>query len=254
MNVECCIFALYLPRSMSEKQPYTIKCPKCGESQNVELYESLNVRKAPELRDQLMSNKINEVTCPSCQFVFRVDKPLLYIDQDHQLMIYLIPASENQYDTGEDQFNEFIRNMLGLLPADFRAPEVQLVFNRVELIERIFLVEAGLNPRLIEYIKHKIYSLNGKKVPPESKAILFNAQDSNEENLCFVVQDIATRKFEAVLQYQRETYDALEEMFSDGEKSADLIELFPGPYFSARRLFLEDPLASEKLEDKEFED
>lgn len=239
---------------MSEKQPYRIKCPKCGENQDVDLYESLNVGKSPELRELLMANKINEVTCSSCQFVFRVDKPLLYIDPDHQLMIYLIPADANQYDTGEDQFNEFIRNMLGMLPPDFRAPDVQLVFSRVELIERIFLVEAGLNPRLIEYIKHKIYSQNGKRVPPESKAILFNAQDSTDDNLCFVVQDIGTRKFEAVLHYQRETYNALAEMFSDGEKSADLLELFPGPYYSARRLFLEDPLATDRLEDEEFRD
>ncbi len=237
---------------MSEKKPYTIKCPKCGEQQEAHLYESINVRKEPELRDQLMANKINEVTCAACGFAFRVDKPLLYIDQDHALMIYLIPASEQQYDTGEDQFNEFLRNMLGLLPVDFRAPEVQLVFSRIELVERIFLVEAGLNPRIIEYIKHTIYTQNGAKIPAQQKAILFNAQDSTDETLCFVVQDVASRKFEAVLQYQRETYDLLDEMFADGEKSADLIELFPGPYISARRLFLEDPGATDRMEQEEL--
>lgn len=234
---------------MSEKQPYEIKCPKCGEVQQIELHESLNVSKEPELRELLMANKVNEVACASCGFSFRVDKPLVYIDPDHQLLIYLIPANEDQYDTGEDQFNEFIRNMLSLLPADFRAPEVQLVFNRTELVERIFLVEAGLNPRIIEYIKHRIYTQNGRRIPPENKTILFNTEDSNEENLCFVIQDLASRKFEAVLHYPRETYQALEEMFGDGEKSADLIELFPGPYFSARRLFLQDPLATEGIED-----
>jgi len=234
---------------MSEKQPYQIKCPKCGGKQQVDLHESLNVRKDPELRGLLMTNKINEVVCASCGFSFRVDKPLVYIDPDRQLLIYLIPAREEQYDTGEDQFNEFIRNMLSLLPADFRAPEVQLVFNRTELIERIFLVEAGLNPRIIEYIKHRIYVQNGARVPPGTKQILFNAEDSGEENLCFVVQDIATRQFEAVLHYPRETYEALDEMFDDGEKGADLMELFPGPYFSARRLFLQDPQATEGMEE-----
>lgn len=214
-----------------------------------ELYESLNVHKDPELREQLMSNKINEVTCTACQFAFRVDKPLIYIDQDHALMIFLIPARESLYDTSEDQFNEFIRNMLSLLPADFRAPEVQLVFNRTELIERIFLTEAGLNVRIVEYIKHKIYAQNGQRIPPTVKAILFNAQDSDEENLCFVVQDMASRKFEAVLQYPRDTYELLDDMFCDGEKSADLMELFPGPYISARREFLRDPAASERIED-----
>lgn len=240
---------------MSEKQPYTIKCPKCGETQQVDLYESVNVTRQPELRDQLMTNKINEVTCSACGYAYRVDKPFLYIDQAHMLLIYLIPTKEEQYDLGEEQFEDFMRNMMSLLPQDFKAPEVQLVFSRVELIERIFLVESGLNPRLIEYIKHKIYSMNGKKVPPETKAILFNAQDSNEENLCFVIQDIPTRKFEAVLHYPRETYAALDEMFGAGsDRSVDLAELFPGPYISARRLYIEDPLAAEKIEDDEFEE
>lgn len=237
---------------MSERKPYEIKCPKCGEKQQAELYESLNVGKEPELRDLLMANKINEVTCTGCGFSFRVDKPLIYIDQDHELLIFLIPASEKQYDTGEDQFNEFIRNMLALLPADFRAPEVQLVFNRTELVERIFLTEAGLNARIVEYIKHKIYAQNGQRIPPDAKAILFNAQDSTEENLCFVVQDIPTRKFEAVLHYPRETYEMLDDMFCDGEKSADLMELFPGPYISARREFLRDPCATERIEEEDL--
>ncbi len=235
---------------MSERKPYEIKCPKCGEKQQAELYESLNVRKEPELRDLLMANKINEVSCTGCQFSFRVDKPLIYIDQDHQLLIFLIPASEKQYDLGEDQFNEFIRHMLALLPADFRAPEVQLVFNRTELVERIFLVEAGLNARIVEYIKYKILAQNGRRISPDAKAILFNAQDSTEENLCFVVQDMASRKFEAVLHYPRETYETLDEMFGDGEKSADLMELFPGPYISARREFLRDPGAAERIEEE----
>jgi hypothetical protein len=209
------------------------------------------MREDPSLRDQLMANKINEVVCTSCAFSFRVDKPLLYTDPDRQLLIYWIPASEAQYDSGEDQFNEFMRNMLGLLPPDVRAPEVQLVFTRTELIERIYMVEAGLNPRLVEYIKFKIYAQNNRRVTPLEKAILFNAEDSTEENLVFVVQDIASRKFEAVLQYPRETYEALEEMFSETEKSIDLMELLPGPYLSARRLFLDDPLAADRIEDEE---
>lgn len=239
---------------MSEKQPYSIKCPKCGESQEAELYESVNVTREPDLREKLMTNKINEVVCKSCNFSFRVDKPFLYIDQENMVLIYLIPAEQDQYDNGEDQFNDFMGNMLNLLPQDLKAPEIQLVFNRVELIERIFLIEAGLNPRLVEYIKHKIYSINGNKIPPESKAILFNAQDSTDENLCFVIQDIVTRKFESVLHYPRETYTALDEMFGQAGKSNDLTELFPGPYFSARRLFLEDPLAIERIDDDEFGD
>jgi hypothetical protein len=58
-----------------------------------------------------------------------------------------------------------------------------------------------------------------------------------------VIQDAATRKFEAMLQYERAVYTALSEAFADGEKAADLLELFPGPHVSARALLLQEIMA-----------
>ena len=48
--------------------------------------------------------------------------------------------------------------------------------------------------------------------------------------------NLATKQFEATLKYGRDTYRALAEAFGTEEKSADLLELFPGPYISARAL------------------
>ncbi len=231
---------------MSNCRSYPIACPRCQASQEVELYESVNVKEQPGLKDQLLANQLNTVTCPSCQFQFRVDKNLLYSDPDRRLLIYWIPATEAQYEQGEDTFSELVQNMTALLPDDMRAPEVHLVFNRTELVERIFLVEAGLDTRTIEYIKYSIYTRNTGKLDPVSKILLFNAQDSTAEHLCFVIQDAATRKFEAMLQYERAVYQALQEAFSEGEKAADLLELFPGPHLSARGLLLQELKAEQE--------
>jgi hypothetical protein len=228
---------------MSNRRLYPIQCPRCQASQEVELYESLNIKEQPELKQLLMTNQLNAVTCPACQFQFRVDKNLLYSDPDRRLLIYWIPATEQQYEQGEDTFSELVQNMTSLLPSDLRAPEVHLVFNRTELVERIFLLEAGLDVRTIEYIKYSIYTRNTGKLDPVNKILLFNAQDSTPEHLCFVIQDAATRKFEAMLQYERAVYTALSEAFADGEKAADLLELFPGPHVSARALLLQEIMA-----------
>lgn len=228
---------------MSNHRVYPIACPRCKASQEVELYESINVKEEPELKQKLMANQLNAVTCPSCQFQFRVDKNLLYSDPDRRLLIYWIPATEQQYEQGEEQFSELVQNMTALLPSDVRAPDVHLVFNRTELVERIFLIEAGLDVRTIEYIKYSIYTRNTGKLDPVNKILLFNAQDSTPEHLCFVIQDAVTRKFEAMLQYERAVYTALSEAFADGEKAADMLELFPGPYLSARGLLLQELMA-----------
>jgi hypothetical protein len=225
---------------MSEQQAFRIACPTCKTDAEVRLYCSINVKTDPALRDELMRNRINQVTCPSCGFEFRVDAPLLYSDPERRLMLYWVPAKEDAWDEGEERFARLVREVGRELPEGVEAPEVHLVFSRVELVERIFMAEAGLNPRIVEYVKHLIYSRNGAKTDPAEKILLFNAQDSTDQALCFVIQDAATRKFEAVLHFARDAYTALVETFDGAEKSAELLALFPGPRISARALLLKE--------------
>ena len=229
---------------MSQKSAYKITCPKCGHEQPVELYEAVNVQEEPELKLQLMANELNAVACEKCKLSFRVDKPLLYSDPKQGLMVYLIPLSEDNFTDGERQFTESLQKLNSALPDGVEAPDVSLVFNRAELVERIFLFEAGLNERIIEYVKYLIYSKNLDKVDPMKKNLLFNVEDSNDESLCFVVQDAESKQLEAMLQYDRKTYDALVEMFDQDEQTSTLLELFPGPYISARALFLQETKSS----------
>lgn len=236
---------------MSEKTTYRIACPKCGHEQSVELYESINVKDEPELKEKLLKNELNQVTCGGCGFGFRVDKQLVYSDVAHHFLVFWYPAEEGAYDNDEGRFLDALGEITKLLPEDVKAPSVHLVFNRTELIERIFLKEAGLDERIIEYIKYTMYVKNAKKLDPAAKALLFNAHDSNETTLCFVVQDLKTRKFEAVLNYERAGYEALKEAFADDEKSFDLLELFPGPYINARYNLLRELKSETEEEDAE---
>ena len=226
---------------MSHKQKYPIHCPKCGQEQTVELFESINIGAEPALREDLMLNRLNTVTCAGCAFTFQVVKPLLYHDPAHNFMIYCLPVPEGAEEAGERQFAEMLLQLTAQQPGKKPLPMMHLVFSRTELVERIFLLEAGLDERLIEYVKHLMYLNNSGKLDPAHKALLFNAQDSTPENLCFVVQDVATRKMEAMLQYSRKAYDALAEMFRAEEKMRMLRELFPGPHINARALLRQQP-------------
>lgn len=225
---------------MSVTQTYTIQCPKCGERQEVELFESINVAETPELRDRLMANELNAVTCSACGFGFRVDKKLLYNDPERRLMVYWFPGHEKDYRENQQQFTDMLRALNESLPDEFEAPVVHLVFQRAELVERIFMLEAGLNERVIEYIKYMMYSKNMDRLNPAEKGLLFNAQDSNDDSLFFVIQDIGSHKLEGMMQYDRSAYDALCEMFDKDEQTASLLALFPGPYISARDLLIRD--------------
>jgi hypothetical protein len=220
---------------MSQTKPYGIRCPKCAREQQVELYDAISVTEEPALREALMHNQLNAVTCAGCGFIFQVHKPLLYHDAKRNFMIYWLPAPDGAEEAGEQQFAGVLLQLTAGA-GGAKLPPVHLVFNRTALVERIFLLEAKLDERLIEYVKHMMYLNNTGKLDPARKTLLFNAHDSTPDDLCFVVQDAVTRQMEAVLHYPRKTYAALVEMFRADDKQRMLRELFPGPHISARAL------------------
>ena len=224
---------------MSQRHTYTLRCPRCGESGATELYELVNVGEDPGLRDELLSNRLNRVQCHACRFEFRVDKPLLYLDPARAFLVWLQPPDAAGAEPTRDdlaRIHERLSQDAGT-HSGRPPPAVHVVQDRVELVERVFLLEAGLDERLMEYVKYLIYSHNRPAVDPARKRLLFNAQDSTAEYLCFVVQDLESRRLENVLHYSREAYRGLGEMF-EGERAERLTELFPGPRISARELVL----------------
>jgi hypothetical protein len=225
---------------MAVTQSYPIRCPECGADQQVDLVEAVHAREEPELRDDLLANRLNAVTCPQCGFSFRVDKPLLYHDADREFVLICIPCGDDAIDDGLLQFQMYMDGMRSMLPGDIEAPDVQFAASRVEMAERIFVMEAGLDPRIVEYIKYLIHANNFDRVHPREKRLLLNVRDSTDETLRFVVQNIETGKLEGLLEYERQAYDALREMFDDDDATPELLELFPGPYLSARQLMIRE--------------
>ena len=226
---------------MSQKKLHEIACPFCGREQSVELWDGLNLDEEPELREALLTNRINRVDCAGCQKSFRVDKPLVYQDREQDIFIHYDPLIGGRtLAEVEEGFRGAVEELNRLLPPDVPVPEVHLVVDWSELVERIFLLEEGLDARLVEHVKYMMYQQNPGKIPADKKNLLFDAQDSTEEQLCFVVQDRATKKLEAVLNFARADYEALVNVFDSGEQLALLEEQFPGPYLSGRLRYLRD--------------
>ena len=226
---------------MSNTSQHQIACPFCAQTQEVELWDVLDVDQTPSLREQILTNRINRVQCPGCAKSFRIDKPVVYRHRAEDTLIHCDPLVGGRTLTEiEADFTAGIAELGRLLPPDVEPPDVHLVLEWSELVERLFLLEEGLDARLIEHIKYMMYQQNPSKLPAGQKTLLFNAQDSTDDQLCFVVQDRATRKLEAVLNFARADYEALVNVFDSGEQFALLEEQFPGPYFNGRLRFLQD--------------
>ena len=144
---------------MSMQRTVDIQCPSCAAVQQVQLYEVINVQQEPALKEALMHNQLNRVVCDSCELDFRVDLPLLYTDASHEVMIHWVPESQQaSREQILEEFDEAIERMSAQAGEALALPAVRLVMSRVELVELIYMLEAGINQRVIEYIKYSIYN------------------------------------------------------------------------------------------------
>ena len=228
---------------MSQKSTFQISCPFCRHEQTVELWDALNVQEDPGLREELLASRINLVTCGACEKHFRVDKSLVYIDVDQEIMVHLEPLTKGRtLEQVSADFVEAERLLQKKFPPDVPAPSIHLVVDWAELIERIFVLEEGLDSRVIEYVKYGMHRMNPKKLPADKKRLLFDVADSSDEQLTFVVQDLESRRLEATLNFSRTDYEGLLNLFDGDEQTALLLEQFPGPYFNGRMRYLQDQL------------
>jgi len=229
---------------MSAQKTYNIRCPQCGHEQKVELYESINVTQQPELKTALFENRLNRVLCKSCEASFRIDKPLLYHDPARNILIHWMPDTAVSREEILDEFDRSMEELRAALPADIEPLRVRLVFTRAELVELVFIIEAGMEERVVEYIKYTIHMQNMKRVPPAEKQLLLNVQDSTADELLFAIQDAATFELEDVLSYPRKAYHGVREMYR--KNPDEFTDLFPGPYISARGVLMAEEDSNEQ--------
>lgn len=229
---------------MSAQKTYNIRCPKCGHEQKVELYDSINVTQQPDLKTALFENRLNRILCQSCEASFRIDKPLLYHDPGRNILIHWMPDTAVSREEILDEFDKSMEELRAALPEDIEPPRVRLVFTRAELVELIFIIEAGMEERVVEYIKYTLHTQNIKRLPPAEKQLLLNVQDSTADELLFAVQDVATSGLEDILRYPRTAFRGVCAMYR--KNPDEFTELFPGPYISARAVLMEESAGDEE--------
>jgi len=223
---------------MSFAKTYSIHCPKCGHPQDVELYDSINVAQEPALKTALLENCLNRVQCESCDANFRVDKPVLYHDADRNILIHWMPDNACSREDILDEFDVAMEELRSTMPDGMEPPRVRLVFDRVELVELMFMVEAGMEERVVEYIKYTTHMQNMSRLPPATKQMLLNVQDSTSDELLFAVRNVETLELEEVLRYPRDSYRKVRDLYRKNPN--ELMELFPGPYINARAALMEE--------------
>lgn len=88
---------------MSKSQQLQIQCPECGAKGYFTIWESVNTKLDPELKQKVISGDLFKWTCPLCGKSFDVKYPMLYHDMvGKKLIEFRPPEPGQQRDTSEN--------------------------------------------------------------------------------------------------------------------------------------------------------
>lgn len=123
-------------------------CPHCKTEQDVTYYQSVNVTLQPDLKDKVMSGKLNTNICTNCNKEIDIVSGLLYHDMINKLMIELSFADENDED--EDGKAELMQSLI----------KQGYIYRKVSeygrLIEKITIFDNQLNDLVVQNISNKM--------------------------------------------------------------------------------------------------
>ncbi len=115
--------------SMLPPQPVSLTCPNCRTTYQAPVFQLVDVGQAPELKQALLSGRINVAICPQCGTGGMLAAPMLYHDPAKQYLFALFPQEVKATPQEEEQFiGTLTQYIMRSLPAD--APKGYLLTPR----------------------------------------------------------------------------------------------------------------------------
>ena len=140
----------------------TVKCPGCGKPAVHRVARSLNAGRSPELVQEILHDRFQRFTCPTCGYAYLVEDPFIFIDFTTKLWIGHFPRSwETHWKKLERQpLESYQRAMGGDAPAVARRLgegfTVRAVFGLAALRDKLQALRAGLDDRRLEALKLEV--------------------------------------------------------------------------------------------------
>ncbi|MDO5028287.1 MAG: CpXC domain-containing protein [Bacillota bacterium] len=140
---------------MELEKKIEIQCPACGHKGEFSVYENINTKIYPDLKEKIKSGQLFIYKCPSCGTESIIDYGLIYQDPDEKILIQYY-MSEKEKEGALDLFSK------ESLDHHDQAEEIikildsyrkRLVDNLESLREKIQIFDRGLDDRAVELVK-----------------------------------------------------------------------------------------------------
>lgn len=175
---------------MSINYKQSIKCPKCGHLQEMNVWSSITCDDSPDLKQDLLEAKINIFRCEDCGQAALVPAPLLYHDKDKKLLISFTPCNDNAQKLRLfEEVRKASRESEEL--KEYEDYNLRFVTVYDELLEKLLIFDNGLHDKVIEVLKVLILTQEPEKA--EHRSAVFGKTDG--ENLEFLIKDTKEMQF-----------------------------------------------------------
>lgn len=130
-----------------------ISCPRCRQPITADVEQLFDVTQDPQAKQRLLSGGSNMARCPHCGYEGRLATPVVYHDNDKELLLTFFPPELGvPVNEQEKLFGPLIKKVMDSLPAEKRKgyllrPQANLTFE--SMIETI-LGKDGITPEMIK--------------------------------------------------------------------------------------------------------
>ena len=136
-----------------------IACPQCRQPIQANIEQLIDVTHDPGAKQRLLGGMVNVASCPICGFQGRVATPIVYHDNEKELLVTFYPPELNTpLPEQEKVLGPLIKRVTDRLPAEKRKayllkPQANLTYE--SMIETI-LGKDGVTPEMIKGQKERV--------------------------------------------------------------------------------------------------
>ncbi|MBT3320365.1 MAG: hypothetical protein HN948_02425 [Clostridia bacterium] len=183
-------------------------CPKCEATGSKEIQKRICIHEHMDFKQDIMSGAFFEWECPGCSERFFIKNPFLYNDSENRFMVYYIPDFEER----SHKIPSLIKTKSEY---DTDSSTLRIAADYVTFVEKIRILESGLDDRIVETVKLLYSKLTQQETNNLVYSMVFEGGGVNDD-LRFAVF-LKDNDFEAVIPYTlyEKTRDDFSHLFTD---------------------------------------
>lgn len=129
-----------------------VACP-CGQAFSVDAARSVNIRRNPAARTQILEGKFHRVNCPICGKELVIERPFYYSDPERSAVFLVLPRGERVNHSRDGETITAQKRSCQLINRGRVPKQLRVVYGLDELREKLVAQDAGLDDRHVELLK-----------------------------------------------------------------------------------------------------